>query len=58
MPKMFTFPHPCSVHQNLPESSPSMMEERRKQNVLVMQVIKEAAESDENLARVSWPSRK
>lgn len=34
------------------------MEERRKQNALVMQVLKDAAETNENLARGSWPSRK
>lgn len=55
---MLTFAHVCTVHQNLPESSPSMMEERRKQNALVMQALKEAAETNENLARGSWPSRK
>lgn len=46
------------AHQNLPESCPSTMEERRKQNALVMQVLKDAAETSENLSRGSWPTRK
>lgn len=46
------------AHQNLPESSPSTMEERRKQNALVMQVLKDAAETNENLSRGSWPTKK
>ncbi|XP_003974804.2 ubiquinol-cytochrome-c reductase complex assembly factor 3 [Takifugu rubripes] len=44
--------------KNLPESCPSTMEERRKQNALVMQVLKDAAETNENLSRGSWPTRK
>lgn len=37
--------------QNLPESNPMRMEETRKRNALVMQTLKEAAETNENLAR-------
>lgn len=47
-----------SLPQNLPESSPSVMEERRRQNELVMQVLKEAAETNENVARGNWSTRK
>ncbi|KAG8011618.1 Ubiquinol-cytochrome-c reductase complex assembly factor 3 [Nibea albiflora] len=38
-------------HKNLPESNPVRMEETRKRNALVMQAIKEAAETNENVAR-------
>ncbi|TMS03955.1 ubiquinol-cytochrome-c reductase complex assembly factor 3 [Larimichthys crocea] len=38
-------------HKNLPESNPVRMEETRKRNALVMQAIKEAAETSENVAR-------
>ena len=58
MSKMFTFPYHCTVHQNLPESNRSMMDERIKQTALVMEVLKQAAETNENLARGSWPSQK
>ncbi|XP_032372648.1 ubiquinol-cytochrome-c reductase complex assembly factor 3 [Etheostoma spectabile] len=37
--------------KNLPESNPKRMEETRKRNALVMQALKEAAETDENIAR-------
>nr|XP_046242170.1 ubiquinol-cytochrome-c reductase complex assembly factor 3 [Scatophagus argus] len=37
--------------KNLPEANPVRMEESRKRNALVMQAIKEAAETDENIAR-------
>lgn len=37
--------------QNLPESNPMRMEETRKRNMMVLQAIKDAAETDENLAR-------
>ncbi|XP_019716525.1 ubiquinol-cytochrome-c reductase complex assembly factor 3 [Hippocampus comes] len=37
--------------KNLPESNPMRMEETRKRNALVMQTLKEAAETNENLAR-------
>ncbi|XP_034547881.1 ubiquinol-cytochrome-c reductase complex assembly factor 3 [Notolabrus celidotus] len=37
--------------KNLPESNPMRMEETRKRNALVMQALKEAAETDENIAR-------
>lgn len=39
------------AHQNLPESNPMRMEETRKRNALVMQVLKEAAETNDNIAR-------
>lgn len=37
--------------QNLPEANPLRMEETRKRNIMVMQAIKDAAETDENIAR-------
>ncbi|XP_071337877.1 ubiquinol-cytochrome-c reductase complex assembly factor 3 [Trachinotus anak] len=37
--------------KNLPESNPVRMEETRRRNALVMQALKEAAETDDNLAR-------
>ncbi|XP_068171806.1 ubiquinol-cytochrome-c reductase complex assembly factor 3 [Antennarius striatus] len=37
--------------KHLPESSPMMMEESRKRNALMMQVMKEASETHLNLAR-------
>ncbi|XP_077418596.1 ubiquinol-cytochrome-c reductase complex assembly factor 3 [Vanacampus margaritifer] len=39
------------IIKNLPESNPIRMEETRKRNALVMQKLKEAAESSENVAR-------
>ncbi|KAM9743402.1 ubiquinol-cytochrome-c reductase complex assembly factor 3 [Menidia menidia] len=44
--------------KNLPESNPMRMEETRQRNAMVMQVLKEAAETTDNLARgASGPSR-
>ncbi|XP_060893466.1 ubiquinol-cytochrome-c reductase complex assembly factor 3 [Labrus mixtus] len=37
--------------KNLPEANPMRMEETRKRNALVMQALKEAAETDDNIAR-------
>ncbi|KAM4576010.1 ubiquinol-cytochrome-c reductase complex assembly factor 3 [Odontesthes bonariensis] len=37
--------------KNLPESNPLRMEETRQRNAMVMQVLKEAAETSDNLAR-------
>lgn len=37
--------------KNLPEANPLRMEETRKRNALVMQALKEAAETDYNIAR-------
>ncbi|XP_077376836.1 ubiquinol-cytochrome-c reductase complex assembly factor 3 [Festucalex cinctus] len=39
------------IIKNLPESNPIRMEETRKRNALVMQKLKEAAETSENIAR-------
>lgn len=41
----------CAVFQNLPESNPIRMEETRKRNMMVLQALKDAAETDENIAR-------
>ncbi|KAK7120560.1 hypothetical protein R3I94_020531 [Phoxinus phoxinus] len=37
--------------KNLPEANPIRMEESRKRNALMLQVLKEAAETNENIAR-------
>ncbi|XP_040010049.1 ubiquinol-cytochrome-c reductase complex assembly factor 3 [Xiphias gladius] len=37
--------------KNLPESNPMRMEETRRRNALVMQALKEAAETNDNIAR-------
>ncbi|XP_010868926.1 ubiquinol-cytochrome-c reductase complex assembly factor 3 [Esox lucius] len=42
--------------KNLPEANPLRMEESRKRNALVMQALKEAAETDENIA-IAWGSK-
>ncbi|XP_061674488.1 ubiquinol-cytochrome-c reductase complex assembly factor 3-like isoform X15 [Syngnathoides biaculeatus] len=39
------------IIQNLPESNPMRMEETRKRNALLMQTLKEAAETNDNIAR-------
>ncbi|XP_041793282.1 ubiquinol-cytochrome-c reductase complex assembly factor 3 [Chelmon rostratus] len=39
------------IIKNLPESNPVRMEETRRRNALVMQALKEAAETNENVAR-------
>ncbi|XP_061624276.1 ubiquinol-cytochrome-c reductase complex assembly factor 3-like isoform X8 [Phyllopteryx taeniolatus] len=39
------------IVKNLPESNPLRMEETRKRNALVMQTLKEAAETNDNIAR-------
>ncbi|XP_071769497.1 ubiquinol-cytochrome-c reductase complex assembly factor 3 [Centroberyx gerrardi] len=44
--------------KNLPEANPMRMEETRKRNALVMQVLKEAAETNDNIARgIGGPSK-
>lgn len=37
--------------KDLPEANPERMEESRRRMALVMQALKEAAETDENIAR-------
>ncbi|KAM3611406.1 uncharacterized protein V6R79_018041 [Siganus canaliculatus] len=44
--------------KNLPESNPVRLEETRKRNALVMQAIKDAAETNENIARGLGQPRK
>uniref|UniRef100_A0A3B3QNB3 Ubiquinol-cytochrome-c reductase complex assembly factor 3 n=1 Tax=Paramormyrops kingsleyae TaxID=1676925 RepID=A0A3B3QNB3_9TELE len=46
-----------SCPQNLPEASPIRMEETRQRNTLLLQAIKEAAETNENVARRFGHSR-
>nr|XP_057926982.1 ubiquinol-cytochrome-c reductase complex assembly factor 3 [Doryrhamphus excisus] len=40
-----------AIIKNLPESNPVRMEETRKRNALLMETLKEAAETNENIAR-------
>ncbi|XP_051277500.1 ubiquinol-cytochrome-c reductase complex assembly factor 3 [Dicentrarchus labrax] len=39
------------IIRHLPESNPVRMEETRKRNALVMEALKEAAETNENIVR-------
>ncbi|CAL8248957.1 unnamed protein product [Merluccius merluccius] len=39
------------ILKNLPEANPLRLEETRKRTALMMQVLKEAAETDANVAR-------
>ncbi|XP_056148635.1 ubiquinol-cytochrome-c reductase complex assembly factor 3 [Lampris incognitus] len=39
------------ILKNLPEANPVRMEETRRRNALVMQALKEAAETNDNIAR-------
>ncbi|XP_036381620.1 ubiquinol-cytochrome-c reductase complex assembly factor 3-like [Megalops cyprinoides] len=39
------------ILKNLPEANPVRMEETRRRNALMMQVLKEAAETKDNVAR-------
>ncbi|XP_038159603.1 ubiquinol-cytochrome-c reductase complex assembly factor 3 [Cyprinodon tularosa] len=43
--------------KNLPESNPVRMEETRQRNAMVMQALKDAAETSENLARGLGPGK-
>lgn len=45
------------IYQNLPESNPVRMDETRKRNALMLQVLKDAAESPENIARGFGPPK-
>nr|XP_056708264.1 ubiquinol-cytochrome-c reductase complex assembly factor 3-like [Euleptes europaea] len=44
--------------KDLPRSSPQQRAERRHLNAQVMATIKEAAETNENVARRTWPWHK
>ncbi|CAK6978227.1 ubiquinol-cytochrome-c reductase complex assembly factor 3 [Scomber scombrus] len=39
------------IMQNLPESNPVRMEETRKRSALLMQALKDAAETNDNIVR-------
>ncbi|XP_055064383.2 ubiquinol-cytochrome-c reductase complex assembly factor 3 [Misgurnus anguillicaudatus] len=39
------------LFKSLPESNPARMDETRKRNALMLQVIKDAAETQDNIAR-------
>ncbi|XP_032433970.1 ubiquinol-cytochrome-c reductase complex assembly factor 3 [Xiphophorus hellerii] len=43
--------------KNLPESNPVRMEETRQRNAMLMQVLKDAAETSDNLARGLGPEK-
>ncbi|KAK5609256.1 Ubiquinol-cytochrome-c reductase complex assembly factor 3 [Crenichthys baileyi] len=43
--------------KNLPESNPVRMEETRHRNAMMMQVLKDAAETNDNLARGFGPGK-
>ncbi|KAM4745628.1 ubiquinol-cytochrome-c reductase complex assembly factor 3 [Anableps anableps] len=43
--------------KNLPESNPVRMEETRQRNAMLMQVLKQAAETNDNLARELGPGK-
>ncbi|KAG7484771.1 hypothetical protein MATL_G00053520 [Megalops atlanticus] len=45
------------ILKNLPEANPVRMEETRRRNALLMQVLKEAAETKDNIARGFGPSK-
>ncbi|NXK27162.1 UQCC3 factor, partial [Arenaria interpres] len=51
-------PDPPPLPQALPEVSPELLAQRRRQNELVMAALREAAETDENVARRPVPWRK
>ncbi|NXA16676.1 UQCC3 factor, partial [Sapayoa aenigma] len=42
----------------LPEASPEILDQRRRHNELIMAALREAAETDENVARRAVPWRK
>jgi len=45
------------ILRNLPEGNPQRMEETRKRNALVMQALKDAAETEDNIARdIAFPT--
>ncbi|XP_046876373.1 ubiquinol-cytochrome-c reductase complex assembly factor 3 [Hypomesus transpacificus] len=44
--------------KNLPESNPVRMEESRRRTALIMQVLKEAAETPDNIARGTGGAQK
>lgn len=41
--------------KDMPESTPLQQAERRKRNAVVMETIKKAAETEENVAGKPWP---
>ncbi|XP_007577505.1 ubiquinol-cytochrome-c reductase complex assembly factor 3 [Poecilia formosa] len=43
--------------KNLPESNPVRMEETRQRNAMLMQVLRDAAETSDNLARGLGPGK-
>ncbi|XP_053133682.1 ubiquinol-cytochrome-c reductase complex assembly factor 3 [Hemicordylus capensis] len=44
--------------KDLPESNPVVYNERQRQNALIWETIKEAAKTQENVARREWPRQK
>ncbi|KAG7283532.1 hypothetical protein CRUP_012592 [Coryphaenoides rupestris] len=46
------------IIQNLPEANPLRREESRQRSILMLQVLKEAAETDTNVARGFTPGKR
>ncbi|XP_033030571.1 ubiquinol-cytochrome-c reductase complex assembly factor 3-like [Lacerta agilis] len=40
------------------EDTPQVLTERRRHNAMVMEILKEAAKTDENVAHKPWPWKK
>lgn len=53
-----TGPDPGAAPQALPEVNAELLAQRRRQNELVMAALREAAETDDNVARRPVPWRK
>ncbi|KAG5843445.1 ubiquinol-cytochrome-c reductase complex assembly factor 3 [Anguilla anguilla] len=45
------------ILKNLPEANPVKMEETRRRNTLIMQALKEAAETKDNITRGTGPPK-
>ncbi|XP_062870444.1 ubiquinol-cytochrome-c reductase complex assembly factor 3 [Trichomycterus rosablanca] len=45
------------ILQKLPESNPDRMEESRKRNAVIMELLKDAAQTNENVARSFGPHK-
>ncbi|NXP16788.1 UQCC3 factor, partial [Scytalopus superciliaris] len=50
--------HRLDTLKALPDAAPEVLAERRRHNELIMEALREAAETDENVARRRVPWRK
>ncbi|XP_061462625.1 ubiquinol-cytochrome-c reductase complex assembly factor 3-like [Rhineura floridana] len=50
--------HRKEMAKEYPESNPLLRAERQQQNVMIMEILKEAAETNQNVASKPWPWRK